>query len=89
MACVIGVPDKKQVERVKGFVVLKDPGNASEAKQKELLDHCREHLIRWSCPRELEFRKELPLTRIGKIAFKELEREEIEKLRAAGEYAGE
>ena len=25
-ACVIGVPDEKQVQRVKGFVVLKEPG---------------------------------------------------------------
>jgi len=80
MACVIGVPDKKQMERVKGFVVLKDASRAGAAMEQELIEHCREHLIKWSCPREIEFRDELPKTLIGKIDFKILEQEEREKL---------
>ena len=87
-ACVIGVPDEAQVERVKAFVVLKDPTCASDAMAEELIRHCREHLIKWSCPREVEFRDSLPLTRVGKIAFTVLEQEEIARLRAAGKYAG-
>lgn len=88
-ACIIGVPDEAQVERVKGFVVLKDPGKACAEMEKELIDHCKKHLILWSCPREIEFRKELPLTLVGKVAFKTLEEEEIEKLKACGKYAGD
>ena len=30
-ACAIGVPDEKQIQRVKGFVVLKEPGKAGPA----------------------------------------------------------
>jgi long-chain acyl-CoA synthetase len=26
-------------------------------------------LIKWSCPREVEFRDELPKTRVGKVDF--------------------
>ena len=48
---------------------------------KALIDHCRESLIKWSCPREVEFRETLPMTLVGKIAYKELEEEEIEKLK--------
>ncbi len=88
-ACVIGVPDKAQVERVKAFVVLKNKSKASPEKEKELIEHCRNNIIKWSCPREIEFRDELPKTLVGKIAFKELEKQEVEKLRAAGEYVGD
>jgi long-chain acyl-CoA synthetase len=88
-ACVIGVPDEAQVERVKAFVVLKDPQKASPDMAQALIDYCREHLIKWSCPREVEFRENLPLTRVGKIAFNELEKEEIAKRKAAGLYTGD
>jgi long-chain acyl-CoA synthetase len=71
-ACVIGVPDEAQVERVKAVVVLKDPARESDATAQALIDFCRERLIKWSCPREVEFRRELPKTRVGKIDFKVL-----------------
>ena len=77
--CIIGVPDEKQVERVKGFVVLKDPDKAGPEMEKELIDFCRKDLILWSCPREIEFRPELPLTLVGKVAFAELAAEEAAK----------
>jgi long-chain acyl-CoA synthetase len=88
-ACVIGVPDEKQVQRVKGFVVLKEPGKASPEMEKALIAHCQEHLIRWSCPREIEFRNDLPCTLVGKVAFNTLEQEEIAKLKAEGKYCGQ
>jgi long-chain acyl-CoA synthetase len=79
-ACVIGVPDIQQVERVKAFVVLKDPGKAGPQMEKELIDYCRKDLIKWSCPREIEFREALPLTLVGKVAFADLVAEELEKM---------
>lgn len=75
-ACVIGVPDDKQVERVKAFVVPKDAAAAGPALERELIDHCRERLIKWSCPREIEFRASLPVTRVGKIDYRKLVEEE-------------
>jgi long-chain acyl-CoA synthetase len=88
-ACVIGVPDETQVQRVKAFVVLKDKTKAGPDEAKVLIDHCRENLIKWSCPREVEFRESLPLTRVGKIAYTELEKLEINQLRLQGKYTGE
>ncbi len=87
-ACVIGVPDDLQIERVKGFVVLKDPFAAGDEKQEELIEFCRKHLIKWSCPREIEFRNELPKTLIGKIAFNELLKEELAKQKASASHPG-
>jgi len=88
-ACIIGVPDEAQVQRVKGFVVLKDPAKADPDMERNLIAHCQEHLIKWSCPREIEFRETLPKTLVGKIAFNTLEQEEIAKLKKEGKYAGQ
>lgn len=88
-ACIIGVPDKEQVERVKAFVVLKEGAFPDAAMEKELITHCQKNLIKWSCPRTIEFRLTLPTTLVGKVAFKTLENQEIENLRQRGEYTGE
>ncbi len=87
-ACVIGVPDEAQVQSVKAFVVLKNPADANPETEKELINFSREHLIKWSCPRSIEFRDDLPKTLVGKIAFNALEKEEIAKLKAEGKFAG-
>ena len=73
-ACVIGVPDPQQVERVKACVIPHDPRKAGRALEEALIAHCRERLIKWSCPREVEFIDELPLTRVGKVDYRELTR---------------
>jgi len=59
----IGVPDEKSGEAVKLFVVKKDPALTAEA----LIEHCRQHLTGYKVPRQVEFRKELPKTNVGKI----------------------
>jgi long-chain acyl-CoA synthetase len=87
-ACVIGIPDEAQVQTVKGFVVLKNPADASIETEKELINYCREHLIKWSCPRSIEFRDDLPKTLVGKVAFNVLEKEEIAQLKKEGKYSG-
>jgi long-chain acyl-CoA synthetase len=81
-ACVVGVPDEAQVERVKAYVVLRDAAGESKDTEAELIAFCRERLIKWSCPREIEFRRDLPKTRIGKIDYRTLVEDHIAK--AAG-----
>jgi long-chain acyl-CoA synthetase len=83
-ACVFGVPDSAQVERVKAAVVLKDPRSASAATEQALIAHCRERLLKWSCPREIEFRSALPRTRVGKTDYRALAAEHVAR---AGEPA--
>ena len=50
--------------------------------ERALIEHCRAQLIKWSCPREIEFRAELPKTPVGKLSKKELKAEEAEKAKA-------
>ncbi|HET9764898.1 MAG TPA: long-chain-fatty-acid--CoA ligase [Casimicrobiaceae bacterium] len=64
----VGVPDPKSGEAVKLFVVPKDPELTADA----LLAHCRSHLTGYKCPREVEFRNELPKSNVGKILRREL-----------------
>jgi long-chain acyl-CoA synthetase len=70
----VGVPDVKSGEAVKLFVVKKDPALTAEA----LLAHCREQLTGYKCPRDVEFRTELPKSNVGKILRREL-RDEARK----------
>jgi long-chain acyl-CoA synthetase len=70
----VGAPDAKSGEAVKLFVVKKDPTLTADA----LLAHCREHLTGYKCPRDVEFRTELPKSNVGKILRREL-RDEARK----------
>jgi long-chain acyl-CoA synthetase len=79
LSCVIGVPHPTQVEVPKGFVTLNEGYTASSELEKELIAHCREKLIPHSCPRRIEFMKEMPMTRVGKVAFKVLQDRESGK----------
>lgn len=76
-ACVIGVPDPAQIERVQAVVVLADPQRADEQTAQALIAWCREHLIKWSCPRDIMFRDSLPKTRVGKIDYRALHDEAV------------
>ncbi len=78
-ACVIGVPDEHQMSRIKAFVELHDKEKATKDKEKEIIDFVKSRLIKWSCPREIEFMKQLPLTKIGKVDYRKLEDIENER----------
>jgi long-chain acyl-CoA synthetase len=68
----VGIPDPKSGEAVKLFVVKKDPAVTAD----DILKHCREHLTGYKCPRDVEFRTELPKTNVGKILRRELRDEQ-------------
>jgi long-chain acyl-CoA synthetase len=74
--CTIGIPDPKRGENVKVFCVLKE---GETATQKELLEYSATKLAKYKLPAEIEFRKELPKTNVGKILRKQLRAEELEK----------
>ncbi len=75
-AAVIGVPDEKRGETVKGFVVLNEGQTATE---DEIIAFCRERMAAYRIPRLVEFRDELPKTVIGKVLRRELREQELSK----------
>lgn len=82
MSCVIGVPDSYKIQKVKAFVVLRPGVEPSPELRDELLAHCEKHIAKYAMPYDIEFRRELPKTLVGKVAYTVLEKEELE--RAAG-----
>ena len=76
-AGVIGKPDPVAMEVVKAFVALKPGYEAGEPLRRELLGHCRKRLGAAVAPREIDFLKDLPRTRSGKIMRRLLKAREL------------
>ncbi|RYF38518.1 MAG: long-chain fatty acid--CoA ligase, partial [Comamonadaceae bacterium] len=64
----IGVPDEKQGEAIKVFVVKNDP----TLSEDDLAKFCRQNLTGYKLPKYIEFRDDLPKTNVGKILRREL-----------------
>lgn len=60
---VIGVPSNNSGEKIKAFVVRKDPGLTADA----LLQYCRQNLTAYKIPKLIEFRDSLPKSPVGKV----------------------
>jgi acyl-CoA synthetase (AMP-forming)/AMP-acid ligase II len=65
---VIGVPDEKQGEAIKVYVVRSAPG----LSEQDLLAFCERNLTGYKKPKYIEFRDELPKSNVGKILRREL-----------------
>ena len=61
--CAVGVSDEHSGEIVKVFIVSKDPSLTADM----VIAHCRALLTPYKIPRQIEFRRELPKTNVGKI----------------------
>ena len=72
---VIGISHPYKNEVAKAFIVLKEGVKPSEKIKKEIKELCQKNLSRYSIPYEYEFKKSLPKTKIGKVAYKVLEEE--------------
>jgi fatty-acyl-CoA synthase len=66
---VVGVPDQKWGEAVKGIVVLK-PGQKST--EKEIIQFCKDRMAHYKTPKLIDFIDALPRTGSGKIHKKGL-----------------
>ena len=73
---VIGVdhPHKGQVP--KAFIVLKPGYKAGKKIEREIRELLQRHVAIYALPVAYEFRDKLPTTLVGKVAFRELEKEE-------------
>jgi long-chain acyl-CoA synthetase len=58
------------------WVVLKQGETATE---EEIREFCKKNMAPFKVPTQVEFRKELPKTTVGKVLRRELVREHMEK----------
>ena len=85
MSCVIGVPDAYKMQKVKAFVVLNQGYSKSDETWAKIMAYCRKNFAKYAMPYDIEFRDELPKTLVGKVAYRELQEEELLKIKAAEE----
>ncbi|MEM0079294.1 MAG: long-chain fatty acid--CoA ligase [Nitrososphaerota archaeon] len=76
-AAVVGKPDPIAGEIPKAFVVLKEGATATE---EELMKFVNDRVAPYKAIRELEIRKELPMSMVGKVLRRVLREEELKKL---------
>ena len=74
---VIGKPDPEAGEIPKAFIVLKDGATATE---EDIINFVKERVASYKRIREVEFRKELPMTPVGKVLRRVLREEELKKM---------
>lgn len=65
---VIGVPDEKQGEAIKVFIVKDDP----QLTEDDVARYCQRNMTGYKRPKYIEFRDELPKSNVGKILRREL-----------------
>jgi long-chain acyl-CoA synthetase len=75
---VIGIPHPYKVQVPKAFIVLNSGYKADNSLKKEIKEYCEKNLAFYMIPKEFVFRESLPKTMIGKVNYRELEKEEKE-----------
>lgn len=81
MSCVIGVPDLYKMQKVKAFVKLVPGVEPNDETKEKLMAYCRKHIAKYAMPYDIEFKEEMPKTLVGKVAYRILEEEELEKMK--------
>lgn len=76
LCAVVGKPDSIAGEIPKAFIVLKE---GAEASSEEIIGLVKQKLAPYKVIREVEFRKELPLSSVGKVLRRVLREEEKAK----------
>ncbi len=76
----IGVPDPKQGEVIKLYIVTQ---NNATLTGEDIKAFCRDKLTSYKIPRQFEFRKELPMSPVGKILRRKLKEDNDEQRKIA------
>lgn len=79
-ACsVVGVPHPYKKEVVKAYIVLKNGLVLNSEIKKSIKEYCEKNIAAYALPYAYGYRKELPKTKLGKVAYKELMNGEVDE----------
>ena len=76
---VIGIPHQYKGQVAKAYIVLKKDVDLNNKLKKEIQELCIKNISKFSLPKEYEYCKDLPKTKVGKIDIIELEKRNEKK----------
>ena len=76
---VIGIPHPYKVQVPKAYIVLNSGVKDKLKVRNDIKEYCKKNLAAYMVPKEFEFRESLPKTMIGKVNYRELEKENKKK----------
>lgn len=72
---VIGIPHPYKVQVPKAYIVLNSDVKLTGKVKNDIKEYCQKNLATYMMPKEFEFRESLPKTLVGKVNYRELEKE--------------
>ncbi len=70
---VVGIKHKVKQEVAKAVIVLKKEYEVTNKIKEEIKKYCEKNIVKYAIPYEYEFRQSLPITKIGKVNYRELQ----------------
>ena len=70
---VVGVKHKIKQEVAKAVIVLKKGYQADHKIKDEIKKYCEANIVKYAVPQEYEFRESIPITKTGKVNYRELQ----------------
>ena len=78
-SCVVGIPHPYKVQVPKAYIVLKSEYKDTSKVRNDIKEYLEKNLAKYMIPKDYVFRETLPKTMIGKVDYKELEKENIKE----------
>ena len=69
---VIGIPHPYKMQVAKAYIVLKNGVKDTDEVREDIYNYCLKNIAKFSMPYVFEYRKELPKTLVGKVAYRKL-----------------
>ncbi len=82
---VVGIKDKIREEAPKAIVVLKSGVVRTAEIEKEIAEFCKTHIAKNAQIKEIDFVDSLPVTKIGKVNYREFEADNVSELSSDNE----
>lgn len=76
---VVGIPHKTKGQTPKAVIVLKKGYENNLDLRADIRAYCKSNMALYAVPSEFEYRDFMPITAIGKVAYRDLEKKETKK----------